>query len=59
MITLSKFAKVPTKTFKNMVDRFRKLVADVRAIYPSQVPSEINLMAVLKKTIESVGSFRI
>ena len=54
LITLSKFSKVPAETFKDMVDRFKKLVADVRAIDPAQVPSEINLMAVLKKSIEPI-----
>ena len=51
LITLSKFSKVPAETFKDMVDRFKQLFVDVRAIDPAQVPSEINLMAVLKNQL--------
>ena len=32
LITLSKFSKLSNETFKDMIDRFRKLIADVRAI---------------------------
>ena len=35
-----------------MIDRFDKMIADVRAIDPAQVPSDTNLMAVLKRSIE-------
>ena len=52
LIILGKFSKVSSETFKDMIDRFRKLIADVRAIDPAQVPSDTNLMAVLKHSIE-------
>jgi len=54
LIILGKFSKEPSETFKDMVDRFKKLIADVRAIDPLQVPSETNLMAVLKKAVEPI-----
>ncbi len=34
-----------------MIDRFRKLIANVRAVDPTQVPSDTNLLGML---IESV-----
>ena len=54
LITLSRFSKLSNETFKGMIDRFRKLIADVRAIDPAQVPSETNLTAVLKNSILSI-----
>ena len=51
LIILSKFSKIPSETFKDMIDRFRKLISDVRAVDPVQVPSEANLMSVLKNSV--------
>ena len=34
---------------KGFIDRFRKLVDDVRSIDETQVPTDLNLMGVLKK----------
>ena len=36
---------------KVFIDRFRKLVDDVRSIDESEVPTDLNLMAVLKKAM--------
>jgi hypothetical protein len=37
--------------FKIFVDRFKKLVGDVRSIDPKQVPTDVNLMGVLKEAL--------
>ena len=52
LILLGKFsANLANETFKQMIDRFKKLIADVRAIDPTQVPSENNLLAILKESV--------
>ena len=37
--------------FKTFIDRFKKLIGDVRSIDPKQVPTDINLMGVLKEAL--------
>ena len=55
LINLSQFtADLSSESFKQMVDRFRKLISDVRAIDAAQVPSDTNLLAVLKESIVTV-----
>ena len=39
--------------FKIFIDNFRKLIGDVRSIDPMQVPTDVNLMGVLKKAVSS------
>ena len=39
------------KDFKIFVDRFKKLFGDVRSIDPKQVPTDVNLMGVLKEAL--------
>ncbi len=51
LITLGKFSKVHDKNFKKMIDRFKKLIADVRSIDAAQMPSDTNLLAITKKLI--------
>jgi len=54
LILLGKFkADLHNESFKQMIDRFRKLISDVRAIDAAQVPSDTNLLAVLKESIVS------
>ena len=37
--------------FKIFVDRFKKLIGDVRSIDPKQVPTDVNLMGILKEAL--------
>jgi len=37
--------------FKLFVDRFKKLIGDVRSIDPKQVPTDVNLMGILKEAL--------
>ena len=37
--------------FKTFIDRFKKLIGDVRSIDPKQVPTDVNLMGVLKEAL--------
>ena len=37
----------PTKISKIFIDRFKKLIGDVRSIDPKQVPTDVNLMGIL------------
>ena len=39
--------------FKLFIDRFKKLIGDVRAIDAEQVPTDINLMGILKESVSS------
>ncbi len=63
LILLSKFeANLAHETFKQMIDRFRKLIADVRAVDPTQVPSDTNLLGNFERisysdnrAVESIG----
>ena len=55
LIFLEKFtADFSNESFKQMIDRFRKLISDVRMIDASQVPSDKNLLTVLKESIVTV-----
>ena len=36
--------------FKIFIDRFKKLIGDVRSIDPKQVPTDVNLMGILKES---------
>ncbi len=55
LITLGKFTADLSSIFlKQMIDRFRKLIFDVRTIDASQVPSDKNLLAVLEESIVTV-----
>ncbi len=52
LIILGRFsANLAHETFKQMVDRLKKMISDVRAIDPTQVPSENNLLAILKESV--------
>ena len=48
---LGQFKQDQGEDFKIFVDRFKKLIGDVRSIDPKQVPSELNLMGVLKEAL--------
>ena len=37
--------------FKIFIDRFKKLIGDVRSIDPKQVPTDVNLMGILKEAL--------
>ena len=37
--------------FKIFIDRFKKLIGDVRSVDPKQVPTDINLMGILKEAL--------
>ena len=37
--------------FKIFIDRFKKLIGDVRSIDPTQVPTDVNLMGILKEAL--------
>ena len=47
------FKTESNKDNKVFIDRFRKLVDDVRSIDETQVPTDLNLMGVLKKAMLS------
>jgi len=51
LITLGKFSKLPNEDFKEMTDRYKKLISDVRSIDDTQVPSDTNLLAILKESV--------
>jgi len=37
--------------FKIFIDRFKKLIGDVRSVDPKQVPTDVNLMGILKEAL--------
>ena len=43
------------KDFKIFVDRFKKLIGDVRSIDLKQVPTDVNLMGILKEALSLWG----
>ncbi len=40
-----------TKISKQFTDRYKKLIGDVRAIDPKQVPTDVNLMGILTESV--------
>ena len=48
---IGQFKQEQGEDFKNFVDRFKKLIGDVRSVDPNQVPSDLNLMGVLKEAL--------
>ena len=48
----------PTKISKIFVDRFKKLIGDVHSIDPKQVPTDVNLVGILKEALSgTLGAF--
>ena len=50
---LGRVKRENTEDFKLFIDRFKKLIGDVRAIDAEQVPTDINLMGILKESVSS------
>jgi hypothetical protein len=48
---IGQFKKEPNEDFKILIDRFKITMNDVRVIDPKQVPTEVNLMGVLKEAL--------
>ena len=46
--SLGRVKRENNEDFKLFIDRFEKLIGDVRAIDAEQVPTDINLMGILK-----------
>ena len=47
---------LPNEENNIFIDRFKKLVGEVRSIDPKQIPTEINLMGVLKEAMQEEES---
>ena len=51
LIALGKFGFLDNESYKETIDRFKKLISDVRALPPVQVPDDVSLMGILKEAI--------
>ena len=51
LIALGKFGFLDNESYKETIDRFKKLISDVRALAPVQVPDDVSLMGILKEAI--------
>lgn len=49
---LGQFEKLDQETFKQFVDRFKTEISNVMSIDGNQLPTEINLMGIIKKAIK-------
>jgi hypothetical protein len=52
--TLGQFEMTDSENLKQMVDRFNKVMGEIRSIDASQLPTDLNLMGILKNAVKKV-----